>query len=467
MRRLNKTLLATASIVGLCAAALPGTAHAASTAALQGEITSLQAQLNALQAQVAQQAMAAKIAKIKAMQMAKAPPPKPKFIKPLVGGAQPAIATGTGGYLFITGDFDAGVRLDSGAGHSIFSVNSGQMRASRITFEGYQDTPYGFRVTGIIEGGLDISQGLGASNPSAAGTAFDFGRYDAAGIGNDTYGYLDFGRQYTPIWSVSAAGVADPFGGSYLGGIAAIAPELAQNSRADNSITYSFAAMFAPGGSNGRPGQPVNAGTQYGFGTSYGTKLFWIGGGFHQIVGYNANDAIAPESSTFVVPAAPTQKPILTEMTIAGSYVTPFARLFAQANLITNGRKIDGNGTGKAGFGKLGTTYDGVDQTDWFVGAVVPTFPHQNFRFIYGGVVDHTNTRFAYNVLQSSYEFDLVKAPGTAVYIEGSVTTNKRNTSEGILGAHNVTGTQITADGTNSVAGSTADSVAAGVRYIF
>jgi len=498
MRRLNKTLLATASIAGLCAAMLPVSAHAASSTALQAEITSLQAQLNALQAQVAQQAQAAKIAHMKAVMAANAPKPKPKFIKPLVGGAQPAIVTGDGGYLFITGDIDAGLRLDTGAGHSILSVESGAMRADRITFEGYQDTSYGFRVTGIIEGGFNIATGLGASSPSSAGTAFDFGRYSAAGIGNDTYGYLDFGRQYTPIWSVAASGSGDPFGGSYLGGIAAINPTLAVNSRASNAITYSygyswegmldpaprigfgFAAMFAPGGSSGHTtglsaatAQPINAGTQYGFGTSYGTKLFWVGGAWHQIEGINLADADAPESATYV-PTATTQKPILSEVTIAGSYVTPWARLFAQFDYQSNNRKIDGVGTGKPGFGKAGVAYDGVNQDDWFVGAVIPTLPHENLRAMYGEFFDHTNTRAHYNIAQASYEFDLTKAPGCAIYVEGSVIANNKNSASGILGATNVgfTGlgvlpTQLSANGTTLDYGATSDTVATGFRYIF
>jgi predicted porin len=494
MRRLNKTLLATASIAGLCAALAPVSAHAASSTALQAEITSLQSQLNALQAQVAQQAQAAKIAHMKAMMVANAPKPKPKYIKPLVGGAQPAITTGDGGYLFITGDIDAGLRLDTGAGHSILSVQSGGMRADRITFEGYQDTSLGIRIVGIIEGGFNIAQGIGASNPGAAGSGvndFDFGRYSAAGFGNDTYGYIDFGRQYTPIWSVAASGSGDPFGGSYLGGIAAINPTLATNSRASNAITYSygyswegmldpaprlgygFAALFAPGQGTGHAGSPLNAGMQYGFGTSYGTKLFWVGAAWHQINGINLADSDAPESATYV-PAATTQKPILSEVTLAASYVTPWARLFAQFDYQNNNRKIDGVGTGRPGGGKAGVVYDGVNQDDWFVGAVIPTIAHENLRAMYGEFFDHTNLRAHYNIAQASYEFDLTKAPGCAIYIEGSVIANNKSSASGILGATNVgfsgvgiLPTQLSANGTKLDYGATSDTVATGVRYIF
>jgi predicted porin len=503
MKRLTKHLFTTASVIGLCAAMIPASAFAETNAQLEAQITALQAELNQLKTQVAEKPAPAPVA----MSMATPAPTggitllpgasaKPKFIKPVVGGAEPVVET-PGGALFITGDIDAGVRLDSGAGHSILSVQSGLMRASRLTFEGYQDVPYfGLRVVGVAEGGWDIAQGIGAGNPGAASSLpkgssvndFTFGRDSFVGIGNDKYGYIDFGRQYAPIWAVSAAPVADPFAGNYLGGIVALDPTMAVNSRVSNSIAYDyrytwegmldpsppvgfgFAAMYAPGNASGRPGTPINSGLQYGASASYGTKKWWLGGGFQKLYGINLGDSQAPESATYV-PAATTNKPILTEITLAGSYVTPYGRLMLEYNSQSNGRK-------HAGIGPAGVV-DGVEQQDFMIGAVVPTIKGQLLKFSYGKLFDETSNRAQYSMEQASYEFDLTKAPGCAIYIEGLVVENSHHSAQGILGAANVgtvtaaggttsiLPTQLTANGTTLDYGATASTIATGVRYIF
>jgi predicted porin/type II secretory pathway pseudopilin PulG len=397
----------------------------------------------------------------------------PKYQKPIVGGIP--IITTPGGAFFIAGTIDAGVRVDSGAGHSIFSVQSGLMRASRLTLEGYQSVGWGLRVVGVLEGGINVAEGIGASNPSAAGASFDFGRESFAGIGSDKTGYIDFGRQYSPIWAVSAAPTADPFAGNYLGGIVAFDPTLAVNSRVSNAITYNyrytwegmldpspshgfgFAALFSPGGQTGTKTDPSNAGQQFGASASYGTKHFWIGAGYHQIDGWNSN--VAPYSNTYI--PATSNKTALIEETVAVSYLTPFARLFAQYNSQDDGRKVSLN--------------DGVDQNDWFVGFVAPTFPHQNLRFTYGTFYNHTDTKAQYSMAQASYEYDLVQVPGTALYLEGLLVSNNKHSAQGILGAANVGGTgpaailpdQLTANGTTLDYGATASSIAAGIRFIF
>jgi predicted porin len=410
----------------------------------------------------------------------------PKVQKPIVGGI-PLITT-PGGAFFIAGTLDAGIRDDIGAGHSVVAVQSGLMRASRLTLEGYQAVPFGLRVVGVIEGGLNVATGTGADNPGAAGSSndFDFGRESFVGIGNDDYGYIDFGRQYSPIWAVSAAPTADPFAGNYLGGIVAFDPTLAVNSRVSNAITYNyrytwegmldpspsrgfgFAAMYALGGGHGTDvagvNNPTNAGQQFGASASYGTKHWWIGAGYHQIDGYNSN--VAPFSNNYIptmagVPAY-FQKTRLVEETISGSYLTPVARLFAQYNSQDDGRK-DAN-------------MNGVDQNDWFVGFVAPTFPHQNLRFTYGQFYDHTNTEAEYSMYQASYEYDLVRVPGTALYVEGLVVDNNKHSAQGVLGADNVITTpgpgtilpdQLTANGSTPDYGATSTSLAMGIRFIF
>jgi predicted porin len=404
-------------------------------------------------------------------------PLSPPVAKPVVGGI--LLYAGNGSAFFIDGDIDAGLRLDSGAGHSLLSVQSGLMRASRLTLEGYQNIGFGLRAVGVIEGGFNVAQGTGASNPDGI-TGFAFGRESFVGIGNDKYGYIDYGRQYSPIWAVSAAPVAEPFAGNYLGGIVALDPTLAVNSRVSNAITYNyrytwegmldpspskglgFAAMYAPGGANGATtGTPISAGQQFGASASYGTKHWWLGAGYHQIDGINLSDGDAPFSNTFIPTLPDTQKTRLVEVTVAGSYLTPFARLFAQFNVQENGRK--------------NALDDAVDQHDWMVGAVVPTFKHQNLRFSYGTLYNETSTKAQYSVAQASYEYDLVQVPGTALYLEGALVANNKRSAQGLLGAQDVGGTgpsailptQLSRNGTALDYGATASTIATGIRFIF
>jgi predicted porin len=401
----------------------------------------------------------------------------PTVQKPIVGGI-PLITT-PGGAFFIAGTLDGGIRDDIGAGHSVVQVQSGLMRATRLTLEGYQSVGFGLRVVGVLEGGFNLARGIGASNPSAAGTSndFDFGRQSFVGIGSDKTGYIDFGRQYSPIWAVSAAPTADPFAGNYLGGIVAFDPTLAVNSRVSNSITYNyrytwegmldpspsrgfgFAAMFAPGGQTGTKTDPSNAGQQFGASASYGTPHLWIGAGYHQIDGYNSDTA--PYSNNFFPPSSAV-KTALREETVAASYLTPIARLFVQYNAQSDGRKNASN--------------FGVEQDDWFIGFVAPTFAHQNLRFTYGQFYDNTTQKAEYSMYQASYEYDLVRVPGTAIYLEGLVVDNNKHSSQGVLGAGNVITTagpgvvlpnQLTANGTTRDFGATSTSLAMGIRFIF
>lgn len=506
---MKSRFLAAGSALAISAMLVPAPAKADSITDLRVQLNIIQSQIKQMQAQSKYYSPAKKdelaevkseVAQLKTQiaQVQAEPPPAPVYVQqaaapapaspvsffggaaalgtkphPVVGGI-PLLIT-PGGAFFVAGTIDAGIRDDLGSGHSVVSVQSGLMRASRLTFEGYQDIGFGLRAVGVIEGGFNVAEGIGASNPSGAGTGFDFGRESFAGVGNDKYGYIDFGRQYSPIWAVSAAPVADPFAGNYLGGIVALDPTLAVNSRVSNAITYNygytwegmldpspahglgFAAIYAPGGGRGNSGDATDAGQSFGASASYGTKHFWIGGGYDQIDGWNSN--VAPYSNTYIPSTA--NKTRLIEETVAASYLTPWARLFVQYNSQSDGRKVSLNG--------------GVEQDDWFVGFVAPTFPHQNLRFTYGTLYNHTDTKAQYSVAQASYEYDLVQVPGTALYLEGALVSNNKNSAQGLLGAGDVGGTgpaailptQLSANGTTLDYGATASTIAAGVRFIF
>jgi hypothetical protein len=77
---------------------------------------------------------------------------------------------------------------------------------------------------------------------------------------------------------------------------------------------------------------------------------------------------------------------------------------------------------------------------------------------------------------QASYEYDLVRIPGTALYVEGLVVDNNKHSAQGVLGAGNVITTpgpgailptQLTAGGGVPDYGATSTSLAMGIRFIF
>jgi predicted porin len=530
---MKKTLLATASALGLAAVMLPAFARADSVSDLQVQMQIIESQIKTLQAHSRSMSSASlaqlhevqqEVAQMKVqLDEVKAQPPVsstaaagaypypglpaaapgtgvafnggtgpvgPKVIKPLVGGI--LLYAGNGSAFFIDGTLDGGIRDDFGAGHSTLAVQSGAARASRLALEGYQNIGQylgvDLRAVGVLEAGLAINTGLGASNPSSAGTAFDFGRESYAGIGNDEIGYIDFGRQYSPLWATVASPTADPFGGNFLGGIVALNPTLAVNSRVSNAIIYNynytwegmidpapshglgFAAMYAPGQNHGdttgtvaTAHYPVSNGQQFGAMVSYGTKLFFVDAGYNQIDGYNSTDA--PYAANYK-PAYPFYKTALKEFSTAGSLLTPFGRVFAQIGTEYDGRN-------KA-------TMDAIDQTYWFVGFAAPTFKHQLLRFSYGTMYNHDSTykgkakEAEYSVAQASYEYDLVQVPGTALYVDGLVIDNNKYSAQGILGAADSTSsstwllpTQLTNDDGTPQYGGTAETLAMGIRYIF
>jgi predicted porin len=409
-------------------------------------------------------------------------PVGPKVQKPIVGGI--LLYAGNGSAFFIDGTIDGGIRDDFGAGHSTLAVQSGAARASRLALEGYQNIGFGLRAVGVLEAGLSINNGFGASNaPGVATGAFTFGRESYVGLGNDKYGYIDFGRQYSPLWAAVASPTADPFGGNFLGGIVAVDPTLALNSRVSNAIIYNynytwegmidpapshgfgFAAMYAPGQQHSTKttptaavSDPVNNGQQFGAMASYGTKLFFVDAGYNQIDGFNSTDTAYTANYTSTYPG---DKTALKEFSTAGSLLTPLGRLFAQAGIQYDGRK--------------GLTRSPIDQDYWFVGLAAPTFKHQLLRFTYGTTYNHDQTyagtkkEAIYSVAQASYEYDLVQVPGTCIYVDGLIINNNKYSAQGILGAPDVGGpypTLTTDDGTPEY-GATAETLAMGIRYIF
>lgn len=361
-------------------------------------------------------------------------------------------------HMYIGGILDAGYRIDGGTKQgTVQSINSGQSRTSRLTIEGYQELPHGLRAVAGIEAGMALDTGTGTSNPpnSPAGS-FTFGRFAAVGLGRDDWGYVTFGRQYAPIWSVSASGMNDPFGGMYLGGIGTL---YNTTIRASNAVVYSYgyswetmldpapkaglgvAAMYSAGEASAPA--PSDSGEEAGVGLSYGGQggKWWVGYAYHQVRGSNGTiSATAPVTSS----------PMLRQHSMGASYDLGPARLFAGGNMGFNG-----NDNARTG---------GVDSWAWDVGATVPVTKVQLVRFLYGKKYDQTSAKAGLSTAQISYEYTMMLPqlstqtykPSLVLYVLGGLIDNSPNSAASLTGAS-----------TTVSPGAMAKTAATGFRFVF
>lgn len=344
----------------------------------------------------------------------------------------------------VSGIVDAALHVDTGTvSGTVKSLASGQRDASRITFSGVEDLGSGLRASFVLESGFTLDNGAGANNPpGVAAGAFSWGRLAAVSLGSDNTGYLSLGRQYTPMWAISAGPANDPFGAGWLGGITSIYSFAV---RASNSVVYSYGytaqttllpaprkglgvmLMYAFGEATAPA--PSTSGQQLGGNVSYGDGVWWLGYGRHQIRGNSA-----ATSAT----AAVTNTPKLTLQTLGASYQFDFGRVHVGYNT----GKTDTSGPGA------------VNRNSWHVGANVPFAERQYVRFIYGQSNDRTAANADRSTFQIGYGYDLSKR--TALYAAVGQLDNDNASALGLAGA------------TAAYApGSTARAYTVGVRHLF
>ncbi len=343
----------------------------------------------------------------------------------------------------ISGIVDTGVRVDRGAASgSVTSVGTGQRDASRITFSGIEELGDGLKAGFILESGIGVDTGAGINNPP--GTApgpLTWGRLSTLTLGSDATGYLSLGRQYTPMWAISAGPANDPFGAGWLGGIATI---YSFTVRASNSLVYSYGytaqTTLLPAPRKGlgvmlmvslpETSEPSSsAGRQLGGNVSYGDGTWWAGYGYHQVKGSNTTiSATAPVADT----------PTVRQQTLGASYQLAWGRVHVGLN------------TGKNGLSGAGA----VDRFNWHVGANLLFDGRHTVRVLAGRAKDRTATGAEATTFQLGYGYDLSKR--TALYAAiGQMDNN--NASAAALGG---------SIGTYEP-GSTARSVIGGIRHIF
>lgn len=331
------------------------------------------------------------------------------------------------GSVNIGGVIDAGVRADSGAagGAHVLSVGSGLSNGSRLTFTGLEELGGGLRAVFALESGLAVDSGMGVANPPGVGNGpLTFGRTSAVGIGSERTGYVTVGRQYTPLFAVSANPMSDPFIGSWLGGNNVV---YSNTVRASNSIAYSygygptallrpaprsglgFSAIYVPSETAGQ--SPGGAGMQYGFAATYGQDAWWVGYAQHRVHGNDPS----------INPAAPTSdRPLLRQQTLSASYDFGAFRL--------------GGGVNTARDDLSGAAH--VDRRGWTLSAYVPILPNQVLRVLYGHATNRAGANLNFSTFQVGYQYSFSKRtslyaaygfvdndPAAAVALAGSLGT--------------------------------------------
>ena len=351
-----------------------------------------------------------------------------------------ATATATAGAwaqsgVSISGILDIGPRMDFGStAGTLKSIQSGQQYGSRLDFIGVEDLGDRWKAGFVLEAGMTLDDGAGSANPPGA-SGFNFGRTAAVSLGSDRTGYVSMGRQYDPIWAVSASGSNDPFVGSWLGGNSVV---YTQSVISSNSIVYSygygertmllaaprqglgFAAMYAFGEATS------NAGQQLGFNVSYGFGPWFFGYAFHQVNGSSATESVTAPVST---------SPRLRYQTFSTAYDFGVLRVHAGFN------------TGRNSIGTL-------NRRNWTLGTTIPVLSNQSVRILYGNADDETSVNADWKALQLGYYYEFSKR--TAWYTGFGMVKNNGN-------ANATLGRQI---GTYAK-GSTPKALITGIRTIF
>jgi predicted porin len=342
-------------------------------------------------------------------------------------------------YMRFGGSIDTVVRHDDGGDSSTWSLSPGGARSSRLTYSIKEAVTPDLAATVVLEGAFAPDTGAGASNPPGVPNgAFSFGRTSHVGLGSDSMGYITLGRQYTPIQATTAGSINDPFGGSWIGGIATVYNKV---SSASNSIVYSYGytaeAMLRPAPRNGlgvsvmysfseEPQPLTDAGKQYGANVSYGGSNWWVGYAFHRQIGNNQQISTALPTS---------ESPRTTYQWIGGAYEFGRVRLSLGFNTGRNDTRA-------------------VDRRNWSVGLNWGVGERGTIRALYGRANDRTAANGDFSTVQLSYMYDLSKR--TALYAVWGNVDNAPNTANALAGALGPV-----------TRGATATTTAFGIRHSF
>ncbi|RIX46896.1 MAG: porin [Rhodocyclales bacterium GT-UBC] len=391
-----------------------GSAHADTIDELRAEIAAQKARLEkleaALTATAANAASASKKADAASQAVAAAP----------VKGKGPSMPDG----LAIYGIVDAGVEFGNYGQGTKTRIQSGLGSASRLGFKGERSFGDDLSAYFQLEAGVSIDNGQNTghssnvSNPGQGGASSAsvnstgvavFSRNTFIGLNSRTFGDLRFGRDYTPIYSLTSA--SDPFS---IGGATAFRLwSSAAASRFDNALFYatpSFAGFQAKlaysagmennsradvGVTGGAPGNsntgPEGEGRGWSASLSYANGPLVLGAGYLSYL----------KMGTVSAPA--TENVERRAWNLAATYDLKFVKLY--------GHFLHGADT-QAG----AATFKSLDRNVWWLGAAAPLGGRHTVRAVYAHLDDRLSTNRDSDHYGAGYEFALDKQTDLYAY---------------------------------------------------
>jgi len=255
----------------------------------------------------------------------------------------------------VYGVIDQALTSSNGGNGSVTSLNGSGYTTERLGFKGSEDMGNGLKANFMLEMGFNSNNGYQDVGPSGQ----IFQRQAILGLSGASWGAVNFGRQYTPVFSIQA--MNDDFRVAGIGSIYALTNDGV--TRASNSIRYdspnmsgfSLAAMYGLGDTGSgsvSPVDPKDLGRHAGLNLKYANGPLAIG------YGYGEQKSTAVNGLGQVV----TQK----TNALAGSY--DFQVVKINAGYQTN--KTDDNPESR-------------DNRVWNVGADMPVFGADHVKLVY------------------------------------------------------------------------------------
>lgn len=390
-----------------------GSAHADTIDELRAEIAAQKVRLEKLEAALTATANSAATAvkKAEAASQAAAAPARS------VGLSMPDGLT-------IYGIVDAGVEFGNYGQGTKTRIQSGLGSASRLGFKGERSfgddlTAYFQLEAGVsVDNGQNTGHSSNVSNPGQGGASSAsvnstgvavFSRNTFVGLNSKTFGDLRFGRDYTPIYSLTSA--SDPF---TIGGATAFRLwSSAAASRFDNAVFYatpSFAGVQAKiaysagmennnraevGVTGGTPGNsntgPEGEGRGWSASLNYAKGPLSLGGGYLSYLKMGTVSAPATEGVE------------RRAWNLAATYDLKVVKLYGQF--------LHGTDTQDGA-----ATFKSLDRNIWWLGAAAPFAGRHTLRAVYAHLDDRLSTNRDSDHYGAGYEFALDKQTDLYAY---------------------------------------------------